>query len=528
MVGGYRGPWSARERVLALGSCVVITICSLVVVAATPASASAAAVVPPGPPLNVTVVATQTQMTISWDPPASDGGAPILQYDAIGDGTDGSGGTAGCGTYGETTCVVGAGGFVLGTTYTFRVIAYNEAGNGPESESAPSAPVTLKPGSSYHPVSPVRILDSRRADNGFAGKVVAPTARSLQVTGRGGPSNVPTSATAVVMNVTVVESSNESFLTVYPTGGATPNASNLNFGASQIIANLVTVKLGVDGKVDIANAVGATHVVADLVGYYDDGTGPGDRYNQFGPRRQWDSRVTGGPVRAGVPRDLQVRGTNDDQVPDTATAVVANITVTGATAAETFVSVYPSGEPAPNVSNLNARRGQAVANLSVVKIGANGSIRFANAVGDIQVIVDVVGWFDPTFGARFHATAPNRILDTRVPHGLAGKQGAGDDEMRWMTVAGSYQTGVPFGATAMVANVTVAEATAESFVAVFAGNATRPQPYSNLNFGINQVVPNHAFVGIAPDRTVMFYNHLGQTHLIADVVGWFAIPYETV
>ena len=50
------------------------------------------------------------------------------------------------------------------------------------------------------------------------------------MTGLGGPSDVPASATAVVMNVTVAESTDESFLTVYPTGTPRPRSSNLNFG----------------------------------------------------------------------------------------------------------------------------------------------------------------------------------------------------------------------------------------------------------------------------------------------------------
>ena len=56
--------------------------------------------------------------------------------------------------------------------------------------------------------------------------------RSLQVTGLGGASNVPASATAVVHERDGRPTSTaESFLTVYPTGTPKPNASNLNFGA---------------------------------------------------------------------------------------------------------------------------------------------------------------------------------------------------------------------------------------------------------------------------------------------------------
>jgi hypothetical protein len=379
-------------------------------------------------------------------------------------------------------------------------------------------------GSGYHAVTPERILDSRLPNKGFEGKVVSSSPRSLQVTGLGGPSDIPASATAVVMNVTVADASAESFLTVYPTGTSKPNASNLNFGAGQVIPNLVTVKLGTGGKVEIANAVGATHVIADVVGYYDDGTVAGDLFTGITPVRLLDSRTsTGGwsaPLASGSPRDLTVRQPgNGGGVPATATAVVANVTVTGGSAGS-FVSVWPSGVARPGVSNLNFAPGQTIPNLVTVKIGANGAIRFANAVGSVDVIVDVVGYFDPTAGSRFHPINPNRILDTRSNKGLAGAQTAG--QTRPLAVAGAAGTDVPAGATGLVANVTVADGSTESFVSVFPGNVARPDPFSNLNFGRSQVIPNLTAVGIAPNGTVNVYNHLGSTALIADAVGYYA------
>ena len=57
---------------------------------------------------------------------------------------------------------------------------------------------------------------------------------------------------------------------------------------------------------------------------------------------------------------------------------------------------------------------------------------------------------------------------------------------------------------------------------MFPGNVARPNPFSNLNFGTGQVIPNLAVVGIAPNGSVNFYNHLGTTALIADAVGYYA------
>ena len=378
-------------------------------------------------------------------------------------------------------------------------------------------------GASFHPVTPTRILDSRLPDNGFAGPVSSGTPRALQVTGRGGPADIPATATAVVMNVTVADSDSISFLSAYPSGAAPPTSSNLNFGPGQVIANLVTVKLGAGGRVDVANTVGSTHVIADVVGYYEEGAA-GDGFNPVSPTRLLDSRTTtggwNGRLAAGSPRALAVRQPeNPTGVPATATAVVATVTVTNTTASS-FLTVWPGGIERPNVSNVNFAAGETVPNLITVPIGADGSIRFANEIGEAHVVLDLIGYFDPTGGARFHPIVPTRVLDTRIGVGLSGAQGPGTT--RGLRVGGRPGTSIPAWATGLVANVTVADATEASYVAVFPGDVVRPVPFSNLNFAPGQVVPNAVVVRVAPNGNIAFYNHLGTTALVADAAGYFA------
>jgi hypothetical protein len=282
------------------------------------------------------------------------------------------------------------------------------------------------------------------------------------------------------------------------------------------------VKVGTGGQVAFATSNGSTNVVADVVGYYDDGLGSsGSLFNAMTPQRYLDTRTLGGPITAVAPLDLTVRADipNVIGVPESATAVVANVTVTNASAA-TFVSLFPSGAAQPNVSNLNVVPGQTLANLAMVKIGDEGRIRIANAVGGVNVIVDVVGWFEPATGSRFHAMVPDRILDTRINDGLSGPFGPA--QVRALTVAGT--AGIPVGATGLVANVTGTDASAETFVAVYPGGVARPNPFSNVNLGPGRVVPNLTAVGVSPTGAINLYNHLGTTHLVADAVGWYA-PY---
>ena len=122
--------------------------------------------------------------------------------------------------------------------------------------------------SSFVPISPTRILDTRPAPlniGGFVGPLTLQQTYSFQVAGVAG---VPANATAVVMNVTVDKPTFASFLTVFPAGTERPNASNLNWTAGNTVPNLVTVKIGANGQVSVFNLQGNTQVIADVAGYF--------------------------------------------------------------------------------------------------------------------------------------------------------------------------------------------------------------------------------------------------------------------
>lgn len=243
-------------------------------------------------------------------------------------------------------------------------------------------------------LEPARILDSRSAI-GAIGPIAAGGVVDLQVTGRGG---VPVSGvSAVVINVTVTNARQAGFVTAYPAGTAAPNASNLNVLAGQTIANLVTVKVGKDGRVSLKNSSGqSVDLVADVAGYYLDGVPSVEgAFVSLAPSRLLDTRTgTGarGPVRAMGIVELGTAGRGG--VPASGVgAVVLNTTVTEPKQAG-FVTVYPGGTQMPNASNLNFSAGQTIPNLVVVKVGPGGQIDLANNSGrDSQLIADVAGYF---------------------------------------------------------------------------------------------------------------------------------------
>jgi sugar lactone lactonase YvrE len=373
-------------------------------------------------------------------------------------------------------------------------------------------------GGAFHPVVPFRVLDSRTATGGWSGSLAAGTPRPLTVTGVAG---VPATATAVILNLTATGGSNGSFLTAWPAGVTQPTVgSNLNFGPGETLPNLATVRVGSGGQIMIANAVGTVHVVADLVGYFDDGTGPGDLFRPITPVRLLDSRTTNGGWNAKLgpgnanERELQITGR--EGISATATAVVLNVTATGGST-NSFLRLYPTGAARPDTSNVNFAAGQTIPNLVTVKLGAGGRVTFYNNVGAADVIADVVGTFDPTAGGlRFHPlAAPTRVLDSRSHLGVPGNWQEGMSRAFNIAQASGFQ-----GAGALIMNTTVTQGTKGSFVSVYPQG---PIPTtSNLNFGPGQTIANLVMSKIAANGFLELYNAQGTVEIIGDVTGYYS------
>ncbi|MEP6940567.1 MAG: Ig-like domain-containing protein [Rudaea sp.] len=255
-------------------------------------------------------------------------------------------------------------------------------------------------GSDLTSFDPARLLDTRSgkttSDGLFEGQgpVTAHGQLDLTLKGRGTIPN--TGVGAVIMSVTATNPSASGFITVWPTDGIRPAASNLNFVPNQTIANLVISKLSSAGQVSIFNSAGATDLIADVTAWLPTSA----ELTSLPPARLLDTRagrltIDGqfqgqGAFIARTPLDLVVTGRGG--VPASGVgAVVLNITVTTPTQAG-FLVAWPSGTTRPATSNLNFATDQTIANLVIAQVGVNGDVSlFANANTD--AIVDVVGWF---------------------------------------------------------------------------------------------------------------------------------------
>jgi hypothetical protein len=183
---------------------------------------------------------------------------------------------------------------------------------------------------------------------------------------------------------------------VFPSGVSLPNTSTLNFVPKLTRANRAIVGVGIGGKVAIFNSSGATHVVVDVTGWFSDDSagGTGATFVPLAkPQRLMDSR-TGSPWTAGMARTVAVAGRAGVAAMTAAfppKAVLANVAVTRPTASG-FLTVYPGGTR-PATSDLNWTKGQTVPNLTVAALSSSGTLTIFNSGGQVDVIVDVFGWF---------------------------------------------------------------------------------------------------------------------------------------
>ncbi len=397
----------------------------------------------------------------------------------------------------------------------------------------------------YDALTPFRILDTR------SGAPIGPnSSRTVQITGVG---SIPTAAVAVVLNVTEVNGTAPSLLTVYPAGTPRPVASNLNFNARTTTPNLVTVTLGAGGGVVIYNAAGSVDVVADVEGYFEPPPSPtpAGEFHPINPVRVCDTRSTTtaasackthGELKAGIP--MLVTVTTGNHIPGDGTAEAAVLNLTGVLgSAATFVSVYPPASNGtcgnPGVSTLNILANAVEANRVMVALGPgpNGPgtavCVFASA-GTINVLLDANGWFGMASAApgyQYQAIVPSRICDTRGTSAgcAAGSIGAGLSLARLVTVDG--KGGVPSTTSgtivrAVIANLTAVSPSRGTYLVAYPANQTTMPSASDVNVVAGATLPNLVVVqldtsGDTHNGDLDLLNSVGSVNAVIDIEGWF-------
>jgi hypothetical protein len=412
-------------------------------------------------------------------------------------------------------------------------------------DNAPDTPLTVPlsvtgqvgAAGTYYPLTPTRLLDTRKGIGAPTAPVGPGGVVHLQVDGRGG---VPASGvSSVVLNVTVTAPTEQSYLTVFPTGVTRPTASSINFPAGWTGANSVTVAVGGGGTVDIYNNSGTVQIIADVFGYYaaDDtvlaSAGVGGALQEVTPQRLLDSRIDGGPLDAGYYYPVVVDYGVD--VNPHIRALVVNVTAVRST--DTGYLTAWDGQPndLPPTSTLNFTPGKIVPNMAVVPTSScvldpscagMPQIGVYNSYGTTNIVVDIFGFYDDSTlksGLRFHPITPVRITDTRK--GLGAPAALGPNSTTQITTPPTVANNDTW---ALALNVTAVAPTDDTYFTLWpAGYTDFPQPLvSNLNPGPGQVVANAATLPIGLTFGFNIYNHSGTANAVIDVNGTFDVyPY---
>ena len=127
----------------------------------------------------------------------------------------------------------------------------------------------IHPPGNLFTVAPCRVLDTRDPAGPYGGPALgAGQSRAFALAGR---CDIPASARAVTLNLTVTGPTAAGNLRLYPASQAVPSTSTLNYSSGQTRANNAIVGLSPAGALAVrcAQAAGSVHVILDVTGYFE-------------------------------------------------------------------------------------------------------------------------------------------------------------------------------------------------------------------------------------------------------------------
>jgi hypothetical protein len=252
-------------------------------------------------------------------------------------------------------------------------------------------------GGEYQPHSPTRILDTREDGGPVPGFYYATVLADY-----GAVTNPHVKALAV--NITAVDPQQGGYLTAWSGADRLPNASTLNFKPHTVVPNFAVIPAspctivpqceGIPSIAILNASGGATHIVVDVVGFYDDAQlGGGLRYHSLNPTRITDTREG-----LGAPHALTGNSTTTITAPGSVAkadtvALVANVTGVNPSNA-TYLTVWPAGTERPTASTLNLTPHEIRSNASIVLLNRDKQFNVYNAAWNVDLVLDVSGTFE--------------------------------------------------------------------------------------------------------------------------------------
>jgi len=131
-----------------------------------------------------------------------------------------------------------------------------------------AATVTVTPSPySFYTLTPCRIIDTRNPPGPYGAPALQPPPAPPRVFNLRGQCGIPSTATAVSVNVTAVVPSSDGFVKAFPSNIASPLASTLNYRIGRSRANNAILTLDTLGQATVSSSV-LTDFLLDVNGYF--------------------------------------------------------------------------------------------------------------------------------------------------------------------------------------------------------------------------------------------------------------------
>ncbi len=403
-------------------------------------------------------------------------------------------------------------------------------------------------GLGFTPITPTRVCDTR------IGSLIPPNGCNNNGNNPGTLNNsslldvplsayVPSSAQAVLVNITVTNTTVDNDFVDLTEGGANkvPSISTVNIGSSQTVAEIATVTLGPSKDIQVFNMYGQADIIIDLAGYFSPLASSVYNFGFINPERICDTRIgsnvspnqcnKNGTLSSPLSPDstLSVSASQVPGIPSNASGLVANITATNATQEGDYLTVFQSGTPKPPSSNLNIGSQQTVSNTVILPYSLAQDISIYNFIGTVDVIVDVVGYITLSTQSTFAfvPATPERICDTRLnawtpnecnnfeqtsgelnPLSTLDVQATGEGDIPSSQVGGLFYSLIATNGSSNGGFFSVSPSSTSISTSV-------------VNFAANTSVAHASITGLSSSGTFNITNAIGSADAIVDVEGWF-------
>lgn len=252
----------------------------------------------------------------------------------------------------------------------------------------------------------------------------------------------------------------------------------------------------------------------DVNGYYRTTGGTG--FVPITPRRLFDSRLERSLV-GGREVSLRVAGVSGG-APGDAAGVALNIAAIGSERAG-HLQVYPcDAATGADISSINYSAGEVRPNVVVVPVDDQGRICMTS-LRNVDVTVDITGYFSESAGYTFQSLDPVRLFDSRSTFTQLNESTSGGrvraGQVLRLRIAGVR--GVPAGAKAASLNVAATSATGSTYLTAYPCG-TRPNT-SNVNIAPSQIATsNSVMVKLSSGGDLCIYS-IRDVHVVVDING---------